>query len=60
MKVIAVDNLDWEHVSDILVAEGLSLYEAERMVKEKNNSDDGDKFFRAVDDKYKLYVYDPT
>ena len=62
MKIIRIDNFDRESVSDVLVAKGLTKYYAELIVKLLNDKSSGDyapNFYRAVEDTYKLYVFEP-
>lgn len=62
MKIIAVDNYDRENVSDILVAENVSVHFGESITKYLNARFSGDyatTFFKLVYDDYKLYEFKP-
>jgi hypothetical protein len=60
MKIIGVDNYDRENVSDILVAENVNEYYSKLIVKKLNVGGDESRFYKAVNDDYALYVFDPT
>ena len=61
MKIIQVDNFDRDSVSDILIAESMTDYWANKIVswlnKKFSNEDSSPLFFKAVSDDYKLYKY---
>lgn len=62
MKIISVDNFGRDNISDILIAENVNEYYA-KLIIEKLNSNDNEhsyNFYRAVNDDYSLYVFDPT
>ena len=61
MKVIAVDNFNSESVSDILIAENLTLEQAVYIVNARNSGGGNytSWYYRAVEDDYKLYVFQP-
>jgi hypothetical protein len=60
MKIIGVDNYARENVDDILVAENVSEYYAKLIVKKLNIGGDESRFYKAVNDDYVLYEYDPN
>lgn len=62
MKIIAVDNYDRETVSDILVCKNCDEYEAKIMceaLNEKLGGPSSPRFFKVVEDDYKLYKWEP-
>lgn len=62
MKIIRVDNFNRESVSDSLVAENVSEYYAKIVVKllnEKLSGCTSPNYYRAVEDDYKLYKFEP-
>lgn len=61
MKVIGKSNFDDEFVSDYLVKEGLTEAEATALAKELNDqgNDHSKYFYRAVEDGYVLYEFEP-
>ena len=62
MKVIITDNFDRESMSDELLVGNLSKRQAE-VVANALNKDGGEcspYFYRAVEDDYELYIYDPN
>ena len=62
MKIIEIDNFNRENVSDTLIATEVSSYWAPiivNMLNDKFSGTDSDMFFKAVDDNYKLYVFEP-
>jgi hypothetical protein len=61
MKVIAIDNFNSESVSDILIAENLTLEQAVYIVNARNNGGGNytSWYYRVVEDDYKLYVFQP-
>ena len=62
MKIICVDNFNREHVSDSLVAESVSIFYGEKIVKFLNKTFSGDgaiDYFRLVKDDTKIYKFKP-
>jgi len=65
MKIISVDNFDMETIGssdDELVAENVSEYYVKVIVGTLNSYYSGDtasRFYKAVDNDYKLRVYEP-
>ena len=61
MKIIRVDNLDRETVSDILVAENVDAYGQDivKFLNYKYSANHSSDFFRLVKDDYKLYEWKP-
>jgi len=62
MKVIITDNYDRETVSDVLLCENVTPFNARRIAKAMNQVFSGnhsDEYFQAVEDDYVLQVYDP-
>ncbi len=61
MKIIAVDNFDREIRSDEVIAENLNDYYAKLITRLLNAGlpEDSDLFFRAVENDYKLYIFEP-
>lgn len=58
MKVVAIDNFNRESVADILVAEGLSEQDAQRLATEKNEQFSGPyapRHYVVTPDDYKLW-----
>lgn len=63
MKIIKKDNLDRYVVSDILIAENLTEFWAERIcsfLNEEYAEDFGPDFFAVEKDEYLLYIYNPN
>lgn len=61
MKIICVNNFAREDISDELICENVNKYYAEDIVNFLNKKFSGESapdFFKAVDDNYKLYVYE--
>lgn len=60
-KVIALDNYGDESVSDKLIIDNLTEEEAQTKAKElnENNVDVGLWFYKAVEDSYVLYTFEP-
>jgi len=60
-KVICKDNYDREIYSDKLIAEGLTMPAAAKMAGDLNDKADpqGDDYFVAVEDDYKLFKFEP-
>lgn len=62
MKIIRVDNFDRENRDDLLIAENVHKYYANKLC-DTLNKEDGDEmspnFFRVVDDDYKLFEFEP-
>ena len=62
MKIIGMDNFNREHISDILIAENVSDYWAQRIVKHLNEKYDGEHsphFFKTITDHEKPYKFEP-
>jgi hypothetical protein len=62
MKIIRVDNFNRDHISDTLVATGVSNYYAEVITEMLNRILGGihsSAFYRAVEDDHKLYEFAP-
>jgi hypothetical protein len=59
MKIIGVDNLNREHISDVLVAENLNDYYAQLIVQLLNAIPNQDYYYRAVEDSGQLYKFEP-
>lgn len=61
MKIILKDNYDSETKSDILVAENVLPYHAEKIVKLLNSTEDpeGAVYYKAVPDDYVLFEFTP-
>jgi len=55
MKIVAVDNFDRDNVSDLLVCEKIGEYYGHEVVQMLNKTFGGDRFYRLVEDGYKLY-----
>lgn len=62
MKIVKVDNLGRETVSDVLVAENVPTSYSETIAEALNLKHGGPlsyNYFKAVDDDYKLYQFQP-
>lgn len=62
MKIVGVDNLDRDYVSDIHVAENVAPHMADLIVELLNNEaslDESSTFYKVVPDDYKLYKVEP-
>ncbi len=62
MKIIRVDNMNREHISDSLVAENVNEWYAKKIIEFLNKRFSGDyapDYFRAVPDDHKLYEFEP-
>ena len=63
MKVIKTDNFDREFISDTLVADNVPefyvLFIVECLNKKFCDYDDSPDFFKAVEDNYVLYKFEP-
>jgi hypothetical protein len=57
MKIIAVDNLNRDEVSDILIAENVHKGYGELLV-DLLNKRSSSRYFKLVEDNYKLYEYE--
>ena len=63
MKIIRTDNFDRESVSEYVVAENLSPFWGEtilRVMIENLTSDNEPDWFKLVEDDYQLYEFDPN
>lgn len=59
-KIIAVDNMDREHISDELFCDNIHERSAERILEFLNSCSTNPYFYRFVKSDYKLYKYDPN
>lgn len=61
MKVICVDNFNRDWMPDQLIKENLTPIEAEALAKKKNRKEGKytDIYYRAVEDDYELYEFEP-
>ena len=62
MKIIMVDNFNSETKDDILIAENVQPYYAQfiaDMLNDKYGGADSPDFFRAVQDEYVLFRWEP-
>jgi len=62
VKIICVDNFNREHISDLLVAENVSIFYGEKIVEFLNKTFSGDSavdYFRLVKDDTKIYKFRP-
>lgn len=61
MKIICKDNFDRETVDDHLVAENVSEYYGNRIVKMLNDKEgeNSENYYKLVEDGYKLYKFEP-
>ena len=62
MKIIKVSNFGKETISDEVIAEKVHGYYIKFITTELNRVWSGDNspdFFRAVEDDYKLYIFEP-
>lgn len=59
MKIIGVDNYDREYISDFLVCENVNKGYGNELVNYLNKQDDQPRFYKLVEDDYKLYVFEP-
>lgn len=62
MKIIQVDNFNRETVSDTLIAENVNKMFAKHItdfLNEKFSGGASPNYYRAVDDNYKLYEFEP-
>ncbi len=61
MKIVGVSNFDIETMDDILVCENVHKYWGEFIVEALNDDagEHGDRFFKLVEDDYKLHVWEP-
>ena len=62
MKIIRVSNFNNESVSDVLIAENVHHFYIKNIVYILNEMYSGNvapDYFRAVEDDYKLYIFEP-
>jgi len=63
MKIVKVDNFDRENTSDVLIANNVhnfyAEYIAEALNKKFSPGDHSPDFFRAVENDYKPYKFEP-
>lgn len=62
MKIIKTDNFARETISDCLIAEKVPAFYADKIVEDLNKRFSGNSspdYFKAVEDNYKLYYFDP-
>lgn len=62
MKIIKVDNFNRETISDVLIADNVQNSYASvitEFLNKKYGGNDLPDFFRAVEDDYKLYKFEP-
>lgn len=64
MKIIAVSNFGNELLDEFLVADNIRNSEFARYIaialNERFSGKDAERYYRAVEDDYKLYTYDPN
>lgn len=61
MKVINTDNFDRENKSDYLICENVNSFYAPliaKLLNAKLSGVDSPNFYKAVEDDYKLFVYE--
>jgi hypothetical protein len=60
MKVVATDNFNRDHISDVLVAENIDVLSARELAEKLNATmgPNGDWFHRVVPDFHKLYKWE--
>ena len=58
MKIIAKDNYNRDTINDILIAENVANWYADKIVNFLNNFDKSDRVYTAENDDYKLYKYE--
>lgn len=62
MKVVCVDNFARETVSDKLICENVNPFYAKwiaELLNDKFSGDESSRFYKAVNDDYKLYEFEP-
>lgn len=63
MKIINTDNYDRDNHSDILIAENITSVTFAKFIadslNQKYGGENSSNFFKAVEDDYKLYTFEP-
>ena len=62
MKIIGISNFDLETVNDVIVAENVQPFYVDTIVDALNKklcSEHATYFYKAVEDDYKLHVFEP-
>ena len=58
MKIIGIDNLNRDNISDILICENVNEYYANKFIEVLNFTRNQPYFYQVVADDYKLYVFE--
>ena len=58
MKIIGVDNLNRDEISDILVCENITMFYANKFLEILNKNKHNSYFYKVVFDDCKLYEFE--